>query len=219
MKRNHDLAGLVRLFMSERGCKLRAAQIHAQKESDDWRAFMARHASNALKAPTSSTLSEDTQAAAQLMAAAIGQASDPFEGRPDELLTREELMVRSHWRLWKANVAAALAAAQSNDPITAAGFSRTAADQLAAYNKARAAQVKADLEARRLVPASEFISFKTLVQRTAALVVNLTEIAARANPGSPKTAAAAIEQWQQERWNPAIQALVNECLGMLPAAA
>lgn len=232
VKRNHQLAGLVKLFEQESGLSLRSAQRHAHNESPEWRQFMSRHAQQS-PAVTGKAAGrpEDVTAHMTLLDPDAPPPPPPENKKPgsqddddfDETgMIAEEVAMRTQWRLYKQNRTQAIEWAKKGDANMAGGFARNATEILKSYWSARREWLRAQQEARALVPAGEFDDFKGTVRAIAMLVRNGgKEIAQEANPQNPDVALRAWERWLAGRLNPQLQALLGSMMSgpVLPAAA
>jgi hypothetical protein len=212
LKRDHSKAELVKQFAARTGRKLRAAQVHCQRESEDWRAFLAaldgggpgpggpgEPAAAKLAIPAARVFVEEMRRGAGAFGGAGGAETPAAE---DE--RRAEL-------LWRANMAAAEAAAVSGDATAAVMFCRVAGEAQKQVAAARRARLQDDLDRRILIPAGEFEAFRAVLLQVASMVKGLDrELASRVNPAEPHFARAAIAVWLRDRWNPAIEELIRK---------
>lgn len=224
MKRGHGEAEYVKAFAEKSGLKIRAAQGHRARNSAEWQSFMEANRKGASGKPQT----PQTGQLVPVSGAAAGAFLESMRGAADEISRYQGLTeaaedeVRAH-ALWRANIAASIQAATDGDAHSSAAFGKVAADcqrQLLAARRAREAD---DIRRRSTLPASEFDDFRHALQQVAALVRGLDrELSTRVNPENPAYARAQISAWLRERWNPAVEELI-ENLGAYsnpePAAA
>ena len=217
----------MKLYAAEKGIPLRTAQYHAQKQNDDYLAFVARMGVQALKAdkPT------PPQKQALIQVIRGGDAASPASDIADEVHIAPPAMSipRDRWTpeqyaeceawlgLCEAH-AQRQAALSRGDPMAALGFVNLAATMLKSYHFARDKRVKADIEAGRLKPMGAWQSAKAALQKVVALLVSLEgELAQTANPDDPLFARKAIGDWKERKWNPAVASVIAELDGGLAA--
>lgn len=213
MKRGHAQAGLVRLYAAERSIPLRTAQYHAQKQTSDWVAFLARTGGEALKArePTKEqavALVGHLQTVEQK--GIVAHVSPPAMAKPEHLRTPEEYAECEAWTgLVLANEQRDQAL-RAGSAVNAVGFVNLAATQLKSYHQARASRVKAEMDSGRLKPVAAWVSFKTTLSQIAGQLKALPSIASEANPEHPHVAQAAIMNWLQGTFGPAVENMMAE---------
>lgn len=220
MKRSHAQAGLVKLYAAEQGIPLRTAQYHAQKQKDEYLAFVARMGVQAIQSekPT------PPQKQALLQVIRGGESASPARDIADEVHIAPPAMSisRERWtpeqyaecEAWLGLCEAHAqrhAALGRGDPMAALGFVNLAATMLKSYHFARDKRVKADIESGRLKPMGAWQSAKAALQKIVALLVSLEgELAQTANPDDPLFARKAIGDWKERKWNPAVQSVLQE---------
>ena len=143
-------------------------------------------------------------------------APPAFVKAEDKRTVEEHAEVTSWLRYHHANRQAEILL-KTGAPLGAV-FSRTAAEALESYQKARQKRVAAEIESRRLVPVQEWLSFKATVTKLANLIMSIRDIAARANPQSPAVAAAAMEEFFDHRFNPALADVMQESDSIIESA-
>lgn len=219
MKGSHQCADLKQLYAKERGLALRTAQLHAKQGHADWVAFIARTAGRAVRVETPTKLE-----ATALVLRAEQRERDPsgdVTGIPDDvgppaMSKPKEQRTTEEWaecEAWDALVQAheqRRLAMRTGDPMAAAGFVRIANDAIRAYHLARSKRVAADIEAGRLKPVAAWHQVRSAVAKIAALIANLEEIAAAANPDNPLVARRAITDWRVNRFGPEVERLIAD---------
>ena len=106
----------------------------------------------------------------------------------------------------------------NDDPMAALGFVNLAATMLKSYHFARDKRVKADIEAGRLKPMGAWQSAKSAILKLVALLASRRgELAQAANPNDPIFALKAIGDWEERKWNPAVQSVIAELEGAITA--
>jgi hypothetical protein len=229
VKRNHQLAGLVKLYMEEAGLSLRSAQRHAKNEAPEWKQFVARHAMEAVK-PGAKPDVRNVEAHMVVLDPEGPPPAPPSSGKKleDEFdfdetgMIPEEVAMRTQWRMYQHNKKQALAFAKAGDAISAGAFSRNATDILKSYWVSVREWKRAMQDARQLVPAGEFEDFRRTVGQVAQVVRNGgKQFASQANPQNPGQAMSAFEVWLRETFSPAIVELLKKSVDgeALPAAA
>lgn len=210
MKRgSRDLSGLRQLFADQHHLSLRAAQWHAQKQTQQWRDFIQTRAASALTSPAPAAPDcaalVHTSTHAGTTGAAI--AGPPATGKLPELRTPEE---HAECLAWEIHNKTCENSRLARDVVTQAGLAKTSADTLKAYLTAKAARERAEITSRRLVPVHEFADMELELQKIAArLQVADTEIGRRANPANPGQGAEGARDWFLTVFNPMLQALAG----------
>jgi hypothetical protein len=104
------------------------------------------------------------------------------------------------------------AAIARNDSSSATALLRAADSAAKLLATCRANRTNYELNSGRVIPVSEFQELRrAVIVPLAELVQNLPrEVCANCNPGDPGLAMAVLEDWQQDRWNRALQAVVEK---------
>jgi hypothetical protein len=138
--------------------------------------------------------------------------------KPAALRTVEEHAECEAWECFtQANDQRRIAMLQG-DPMGVVGFVKIAGDALKTYHVARQKRVAADIERGRLKPVSAWHGVKAALAKIAALIGNLEEIAASANPERPMVARQAITAWKHGRFVPEVERLQREVEAVLLVA-
>jgi hypothetical protein len=182
MRIGRDQADLVKAFAEARGIKIRAAQVHRQKQSPEWIDFVQRRASGKV-----ATVPTDLPAM-------------DF----DSSLSEEELIEKTAFENWK-RIASALAA--SPNDANCAAMAR--GEQLAAesYRKAKRAREAAQVAAGKLVPVSVVMELrKRFIQPLRSLLENMpAEVGPRANSFDSTFAIQVCEEWLRNKFWPKLE--------------
>jgi hypothetical protein len=187
-KRNHHLSALVALYAESAGIALRTAQLHAQRSNPKWLEFAKRNG-----------VSLDGESEPQeITVGVVGGPEKPIEHQMEE----------GHRDLWSEAMSKATAATKRGDLAVASALGKLAKEQLEAYEKAKRLRMARDIEDRELIRSHEWSGLLDFVARIAGMITGLDrELADRVNPENPGVAAAAIRDWIDTKWNPAVEAL------------
>lgn len=139
-----------------------------------------------------------------------GGPRPPALNKPTEQRTPEEHAECEAWLMFTANTAAARSSAGLNDPL-AAGFARTAMECLKSYQKARAERIRADIEARQMLPIAEYEALLSDVQKIMNVWLSLADDLARVlDPVNPGRVLKQVELWQREKLNPLVHSILGD---------
>jgi hypothetical protein len=214
-------------YAAERGVPKRTAQDRFKKRHPDVMDWLTK---------LGITVHDDRRPASPVAARALVDRIDPRVGspfhamvtdsddaapaamlKPDAERTDAERAECEMWQMFIGATSAARAASALND-ITAAGFARTAVECFKGYQAAKAARIKDDIEARRLLPVAEHDMLMADVRRIVrALHSMLPDLAAIIDPLNPAKVLRAFDPWVAEKFNPMVRAFINEPLPVLAA--
>jgi hypothetical protein len=197
---DHRRAELIKAFAREKGLRLRSAQWNAKNETTGWKAWLAVQGGAAVKV-VEFELADPTAPLKEGARRGRGrQVKEPVEfGDP-------AAVERAHWRLWQAAVDAAEA---TENAVVKAGLVRSAIEARKAYDEARKARIQAEIEARELLPAREFVEFRQRVAVICGLIERAgADIAPAGNPESPVLVIREWSRWLTEKFNPQVAELL-----------
>jgi hypothetical protein len=198
---DHSRAEMIKAFARDSGLKLRGAQWNAKNETTKWKAWLAVHRGDGVAAqvvefelldpPASEVKERGRKPSKPPKFVAVGDTAE---------------MERVHWELW---VAAAESARTMEDVVLKPGLMRAANEARKAYEEARKARVQAEIEARELLPASEFIEFRQRVAVICGLIERAgPDIAPGGNPENPVLIIREWSRWLAEKFNPQVAELM-----------
>lgn len=217
--RNPLLASLKKAFAVAHGCDERTARRHANKNSAEWQAFVAKTGMAAAEKitasePASTTPPTDAEVGAiqVLSPASPSQVMPPPQAsRADVELSEPERIVKMQWNIYVQASKSWQAAMKSQDMMAASAFGLSASKALDTYYRALARLEEWQVRMRRLVPFEEFQSLLPAMEGTFALLRAFpAELALEANPSNPALARDAGERWLAARFQPQADALLRK---------
>jgi hypothetical protein len=207
-RRDKSQAAVVRAYAETTGRPLRTAQDHAKKGHPEWLAFFNLQRSVAVRSGGPSEKAPVSVIEAQ----PIPAEAPAFADLDDAALTDEQRMVKVHWNLWKENAAAWSRCTAAQDGLNAAAFAKLTIEGRKAFEQSKQTLERAELAARRIVPAGEIAEVRRkVIIPLGQLMQNLeTEVGPKANPPDPATAMRAIREWLKSRFLPHLEAAKAE---------
>lgn len=200
MARTHVNEEAHRRFAEAKGVSLRTAQRHSGKPSKEWIEF--------IQADHHKLIVGDEKKIPRLPAKSDLPPAPPSVNKERSAMTPEEWAEVEVYNLFRhySNLAQTTESA-----LDSSAYARHTAELFPKWLQARGARQKAEERARKVVPIGEFYTFKSIVARVAGLVQSIPELAHRLNPASPGLARDVLLAWQQQTFNPAVEAVAREC--------
>lgn len=176
---------LVRRFAVETGRALRSAQWHRQKNSREWREFMAQ------AVPPTAIVTDRQDAATR------------FTSAPEEML-------EAALETWRDIADILRHARQTRDPNLAA-FLKAEGEAQKRYREAKRLRDQELVSKGLLVPAKEFSDLKrSVLMPLRSVILNMPrEAGPRANPFDHAYAVEALDEWVRDRFTPQLEAAIS----------
>lgn len=211
-------SALISAYMAERGLASRRTAQHrvANNHPDylDWLAKTGIKAhSKKVMAPAEAMAVVERIDPGGVFARVYGATGDDQPEPPAMKKTPGDRTLEEHaevetWQMFTASAQATREAAKGND-LSAAAFSRTALECYKAFQSARSARIKADIEARRLLPIAEFEALLADANKIVSMWISMgPRLAQELDPANPGRVLRVFEKFTQTQINPIVQEML-----------